>query len=128
MALSYRLIKFSPVTIYRKEQGMFVGGIWQDGSISTFEVKAKVQPLKDTEVMLLPESERNRSWLKLHVQEDLLLTHSALRGAQPGQDGWGPDEFDWQGYRYEVMKDRNFDDSILDHTRVMAARKEVTPN
>lgn len=128
MALSYRLIKFTPITVYRKEQGMFVGGIWQDGSISTFEVKAKVQPLKDTELMLLPESERNRSWLKLHIQEDPLLTHSALRCAQQGQDGWGADEIDWQGYRYEVMKDRNFDDSILDHTRVMAARKEVTPN
>ena len=126
MALSYRLIKFSTITVYRKAQDSYVNGVWVDGSETSFDVKAKVQPLKDTELMILPESERNRSWLKLHIQEDPSLTHSALRCSQPGTNGWGPDEFVWQGYRYEVMKDRNFDDSILDHTRVMAARKEVS--
>lgn len=128
MALSYRLIKFSDLTIYRESQGSYVDGDWVAGTETTFTIKAKIQPLKETELMILPEALRNRSWVKVYVQEDQVATHSALRAAQQGNGGWGPDEFVWQGFRYEVMKDRNYDDSILDHTRVFAARKEITPN
>lgn len=128
MALNYRLIKLSDLTIYRQGKGSFVEGDWVPGTETTFTVKAKIQPLKDTELMILPEALRNRSWVKVYVQEDQSPTHSALRAAQQGDNGFGPDEFVWQGFRYEVMKDRNYDDSVLDHTRVFAARKEVTPN
>ena len=128
MALNYRLIKFSDVTVSREAQGSYVDGYWVEGSVTTFNVKAKVQPLKDTELKLFPESDRNRSWLKLYIQEIQSPTISALRSAQQGVGGWGPDYFEWQGYKYEVMADRNYDDSIIDHTRVFAARVEVTPN
>lgn len=128
MALSYRLIKFSDLTIYRESQGSYVEGDWIPGTETTFTIKAKVQPLKETELMILPEALRNRSWVKVYVQEDQVATHSALRAAQQGPGGFGPDYFFWQNYKYEVIKDRNYDDSIIDHTRVFAARVEVSPN
>lgn len=126
MALNYRLIKFSTLTIYRKEQNTYVRGKVVEGAETTFDIQAKVQPLKNTEIMILPESLRNRSWLKLYIQEASGLTIPALRCAQQGPNGFSADEFEWQGFRYEVMKDLNYNDSILDHTRALAARKEVS--
>lgn len=128
MALNYRLIKFSDIVVYRETQGSYVDGYWVDGTVSTFNIKAKVQPLKDTELKLFPESDRNRAWLKMYIQEIQSPTISAVRAAQQGVGGWGPDEFTWEGFRYEVMADRNYNDSIIDHTRVFCARVEVSPN
>lgn len=128
MALNYRLIKFSDVVISREAQGSYVNGYWVEGSTTTFNIKAKVQPLKDTELKLLPESDRNRSWLKMYIQEIQSPTISAVRAAQQGVGGWGPDTLTWEGFTYEVMADRNYNDSCIDHTRVLCARIEVTPN
>lgn len=128
MALNYRLIKFTDLPVTRPAQGGYVDGDWVGAATSTFNVKAKIQPLKDTELKLFPESERNRSWLKLYIQEIQSPTISALRCTQQGPNGWGADEFEWEGFSYIVMSDRNYNDSCIDHTRVFAARKEVTPN
>jgi hypothetical protein len=128
MALSYRLIKFHDLAISRQAQGTYVNGDWVEGSATTFTVKAKVQPLRDTQLMLMPESDRNTSWLVVFVQEVSGLTVPALRAAQQGSGGWDADEFSWQGYRYRVMKDNNHAQTNIDHTRVMCARIEVTPN
>jgi hypothetical protein len=128
MALNYRLIKFSDLVVSRGSQGHYLDGDWVAGDVTTFTIKAKIQPLKDTELLLLPESSRNRSWVKVYIQEGQVATHSALRAAQQGPQGFDPDFFTWQGYKYEVMKDRNYDNSVIDHTRVFAARVEVTPN
>ena len=126
MALGYHLIKFSTLTIHRPTQGVYVAGIWQPGTESTFDIKAKVQPLKPNEVMILPESLRSRAWIKIFVQEDPSQTLPAIRCAQQGPNGYGADTLSWQGYKYEVMKDMNYNDSVLDHTYVLAARVEVS--
>jgi hypothetical protein len=128
MALNYRLIKFSDLTISRGSQGHYVDGDWVAGDVTTFTIKAKVQPLKDTELLLLTEASRNRAWVKVYIQEGLADGYPELRAAQQGPQGFDPDTFLWQGYKYEVMKDLNYNDSTLDHTRVFAARVEVTPN
>lgn len=128
MALNYRLIKFYDLVVSRQAQGTYVEGDWVEGSTTTFTVKAKVQPLRDTQLMLMPESDRNMSWVVVYVQEIQSLTISALRSAQQGAGGWDADKFFWQGYWYQVMKDRNHVQTNIDHTRVMCARIEVTPN
>ena len=129
MALSYRLIKFSTLTINRYPQIQIDEfGEPVEGTPITFEVKAKVQPLRDVELLQFPEDQRTRGWIKLYLQADQSSSPPVLRPAQQGVNGGGPDEFEWQGYVYEVMKERNYDDSCIDHTRVFAARKEVTPN
>lgn len=129
MALSYRLIKFSDLLITRPAQGSYVDGEWVGGAETTFTIKAKVQPLRMTELKLFPESERNRSWVKVFIQEDQSATLPAIRTAQQGTtNGHGADEFVWQGFTYRVMQDSNYNDSCLDHSLVYAARVEVTPN
>lgn len=129
MALNYRLIKFSDLLIYRPAQGSYVSGVWVGGVETTFTIKAKVQPLRLTELKLFPESERNRSWVKVYIQENQSVTVPAIRTAQQGTtNGWGADEFVWQGFRYRVMQDSNYNDSCKDHSLVYAARVEVTPN
>lgn len=128
MALVHRLIKFSDLTIYRVTQGEYVNGRWVPGVTIPINIKAKIQPLKDTELMSFPEDERNANWVKVYIQRGQTGTLPDVRTAQQGPNGWGADEFIWQGYRYQVQKDMNYQDSVLDYTMVSAKRLEVTPN
>lgn len=117
----FLLTKKIPIDIDRRAKGAFVEGDWVPGSVTTVVREVNIQPLKDTEIMMLPEADRTRTWYKLYCAED-------LRTDQEGVGGWSADEFMWQGYRYKIMKVRRYDMSILDHFRAHAARIEVTPN
>lgn len=118
---TFQLTKFVMLPIFRKTQGEYVEGDWVNGSITTLSVKCNVQPLKPAEIMLLPESDRTREWLKIY-------SDSQLRKGQEGIGGWDADEFEWQGYRYRVMKEYNFAMGVLDHWKAWAARIPNTPN
>lgn len=128
MALNYRLIKFSPLEVSRSTQGHYLNGRWIPGSDTIFTIKAKVQPLREKELLSLPESERNSAWLKVYVEEYMDQIFPELRTSQQGSGGWDSDTFTYRGYSYQIMKDKSYYDSCLDHTRVFAKRLEVTPN
>lgn len=112
---------FVMLPIDRRLQGHYVDGHWVEGGITVVTAKCNVQPLKPSEMMLLPESDRTREWLKVY-------SDSQLRTAQEGVGGWDADEFVWNGYRFRVMKDYNFQMGVLDHWKAWAARIPVTPN
>jgi hypothetical protein len=118
---TFRYTGFVQLPINRRVQGQFVDGDWVEGGITVVTAKCNVQPLKPSELMLLPESERTREWLKVYSDVE-------LRTAQEGIGGWEADEFVWQGYTYKVMKDYNFAMGVLDHWKAWAARVPVTPN
>lgn len=118
---TFSLTKKLPLTIYRKAQGMYVRGRWVEGEETTLVVMANVQPLRDSELLKLPEADRQRKWLKLYV-----ATPETVREAKQGSEGYGADEFIWEGERYEVMKSQRYSMGVLDHTRGMAARVEIS--
>ena len=116
-----------PLTLFRKTPGRLVNGRWVDGEEIEVEVIANIQPLKDWEIMQMPESERTRDWQKVY-------SVSQLRSLNEATDGWQADEFLWDAagdgvfHRYEIMKVRRYKMGVLDHYRAFAARKELTPN
>lgn len=121
----FLLTKKVPLTLHRRTQGSYVDGDWIEGSTVDVVIQANVQPLKDYELLQLPESERSRDWQKVYSAE-MMLTQ-----VQGQQDA---DEFEWesmedgQTYTYKIMKVRRYKMGILDHWRAFAARKEITPN
>lgn len=112
-----------PLTIYRRTQGSYVNGDWVEGTTTEVEVEVNIQPIKPHQLMIFPESERSKTWLRL-FSADLLRTQ------KEGAGGHDADEFLWKGERFKVMK---VDDwlgtmGILEHCEAIAVRIELTPN
>lgn len=119
--LKFKLIKYKPIVVYRKELGTIVRGRPVEGAEIQVTIQMNVQPLKPSEIMLLPEAERTREWQKAFSEQP-------LRTLQEGTGGWDADEFEWLGYRYRVMKLNTWDMDILDHFEAFVAKIPVTPN
>ena len=111
----FLLTKKIPLTIYRQEKGSYVRGVWVEGPEVEVVVEVNIQPVKPSEVQMMPESDRTREWYKVYSAD-------LLRTKQEGADGWDADEFEWQGHRYQIMKVQNYSMSILDHFKAWAAR------
>ncbi|MNQ73282.1 hypothetical protein D3C85_880090 [compost metagenome] len=118
---NFLLTKKVPLTLYRRGAGQYVNGIWQDAITTEVAIEANIQPVRDHELLQMPESERSKEWYKVY-------SDSEIRTQVQGDNGHDADEFDWQGYRYKIMKVRNYAMGTLNHFRAMAARIELTPN
>lgn len=110
-----------PFTIYRRALGHREEGDWIEGEVSEIQIQGNIQPAKPYELLMLPESERTRSWWKLY-------TDATLRTAKEGS--WDADELVWKSDRYKVMKVDDWTNGmgILEHSKVWLVRVELTPN
>lgn len=120
----FRLIQFTPTTVYRKEStgGSYVDGVWVDSAETLITLSLKVQPAKEADMKMLPESERSSGMVKVFCQE------GPLRALQQGVNGNLADEFEWLGYRYRVVMVNQWDTTRINHFECIAKRLEVTPN
>lgn len=111
------------LTIKRQGAGSYVNGRWVDGTTVTPAptITANVQPANTRDLLLLPESERTKEWVKVY-------TSDVIRTMNEGAGGWAADEFTWNGYVYKVMRVKRYQMGVLDHYMALAARVELTPN
>ena len=98
-----------------------MNGRWVEGVPDVVEIKANIQPMRDQEIMLLPESDRSREWINIYSPDE-------IRTEKQGADGWAADEFEWGGDMYKVMRVRHYQMGVLDHYEAKAARQEITPD
>lgn len=112
-----------PLTIFRKSEGSYVNGRWVEGSTSEIVLQVNIQPLKPYEILMLPEADRTRAWVKFYSAD-------YARTLKEGIGGWSADEFIWKSDRYKIMKVDDWTNGmgILEHVRVQAVRIELTPN
>ena len=115
----FLLTKKIPLTLIRSAAGSYVDGEWVEGTETNVPIEVNIQPLKEAELMLLPEADRGKQWWKVY-------SASEIRMDKQGASGWAADEFVYQGDRYRVMKVENYQMSILDHYRALAARMELS--
>ena len=115
----FKLTKKIPLTLIRSSAGSYVDGEWVEGTETSVPIEVNIQPLKEAELMLLPEADRGKQWWKVY-------SASEIRMDKQGTSGWAADEFVYQGDRYKVMKVENYQMSILDHYRALAARMELS--
>lgn len=112
-----------PLTIFRKSEGSYVNGRWVEGTTAEIVLQVNIQPLKPYEILMLPEADRTRAWVKFYSAD-------YARTLKEGTGGWSADEFIWKSDRYKIMKVDDWTNGmgILEHVRVQAARIELTPN
>lgn len=115
----FLLTKKIPLTLIRSAAGSYVDGEWVEGTQTTVPIEVNIQPLKEAELMLLPEADRGKQWWKMY-------SASEIRMDKQGTSGWAADEFVYQGDRYKVMKVENYAMGTLNHYRALAARMEVS--
>jgi hypothetical protein len=118
---NFLLTKKIPLTIIRRVAGSYVNGDWVEGTTSNVAIEVNIQPARDHELMIFPESERSKEWYKLY-------SASEIRTQLEGTGGNDADEFIFEGKRFKVMKARHYGMGILNHHRALAVRIEVTPN
>lgn len=118
---TFALTGYVDHTFYRTTgSGEWVEGEWIEPEAEPIILRVNIQPLRQSETMLLPESERTREWLKVYCAED-------IRKDEEGEGGHRADEFEWEGNRYKVMSKQSYRMSVLDHTKALAARIGKTP-
>ena len=115
----FLLTKKIPLTLIRSAAGSYVDGEWVEGTETNVSIDVNIQPLKEAELLLLPEADRGKQWWKMY-------SASEIRMDKQGTSGWSADEFVYQGDRYKVMKVENYAMSILNHYKALAARMELS--
>ena len=117
----FSLVRKTPVTILRHAQGSWVDGDWVEGAEQEVIIQANVHPFSDYQVMMLPESDRTKSWM-------WLFTASLVRQKKEGIGGYDADRFVWEGDLYEVRMVQTFSMGVRDHREAKCVRVEVTPD
>ena len=115
----FLLTKKIPLTLIRSAAGSYVDGEWVEGTETNIPIEVNIQPLKEAELMLLPEADRGKQWWKMY-------SASEIRMDKQGASGWAADEFVYQGDRYKVMKVENYAMGTLNHWKALAARMELS--
>lgn len=116
---TFQLTQSTAIRILRKGKGEYIAGIWQSSPETEVVLEANVQPMQFKEIMLLPESERTKEWIKIYSVEP-------LRTGNESNTGWEADIVEWDGEKYRVMKCRRYQMGVLDHYHSIAARETVS--
>lgn len=120
---NFTLTKTLPITVYRKDKDTVVKGRPTAALETSFIVEANVQPFNYRDLMVLPESDRTKEWIKVYV-----ATSDVFRTARQGSDGYEADEILWQGDRFKVMRIQPYRMGVLDHQKLICARVEISAN
>lgn len=75
-------------------------------------VQASVQPLKATEMEVLPEGRRGCRAVKVYSSEELYMADQG--------NGIQADQFDWLGRRYEIVAVDAYQCGVINHWRMYA--------
>lgn len=109
-----------PTSLITKSEGEWVRGKWVEGSETVTTINANIQPLKGSELQVLPESIRTRESIKAY-------TVSKVKTAEE-VDETTADIIVWEGKRFTVMRSIPYKMGVLNHYKVICCRLPETPN
>ena len=107
----------SSVTVTRTAAGSYSGGYYSPGATTTLTVTMTVQPLLEKELLLKPEGERTRRWMKAYSPVELFTVDTAA--------GKRADLVAYDGTTFEVMGVSKYVAEGLSHWKLSLA--EVNP-
>ena len=110
----------TPITIIRASAGDWVDGYRVKGSTTEITLEANVQPLKGSELLALPESDRTKESIKIYSVETLKTV-----------DEYSQEEADivvWNGKKFKAAMTMTYQMGILDHTKTICFRMPLTPD
>ena len=103
------------VTLERFESaGTYAKGVFTKGQSITCDILANVQPVKPSEMLLLPEAQRTKETIKIFSSE-------ALRPVAQ-TDSKSADRVTYDSDVYEVISTKDWNASAIPHYRSLAQR------
>lgn len=110
-----------PVQAYRRQSGHYDQGQWVEGSLTPETIQATVQPASQGDY------DRMQATLSGRWVESMCRVYSDINLEPAGFDMDGAptngDEIDWQGQRYMVVGNSAWQSGVINHFRMLAARK-----
>lgn len=101
------------ITVYRNQTGSYVNGRWIVGSVETnFIILCGVQPFDPKELNFLPEGRRENDLRNLFTSKELFTLENGKR----------PDQVDYLGSRWEVIKVFKWQNNIINHYRYVIVK------
>jgi hypothetical protein len=106
-----------PLVLSRPSQtgGGYVNGTWVESESDPITIAANVQPVGYKETMIVAEADRSKKMLKVYSPDVIYSEEENVNG---------PDEFEWEGDTFRVMKVLNYSMGILNHFKAIAVMKE----
>jgi len=103
------------ITVYRRAAGSYAaGGLYQQGTETSFVITASVQPATGEALQALPEGQRNLETYAIYTDSELKVA-----GEAPASQG---DQLLINGRRFEVQSQRDWQNNVVNH-RVYLAQK-----
>lgn len=102
-------------TIIRKQAGTYVNGVFVDGVETQQTIMATVQPLKNEDMVELPQGRRISDIIKIYTSEVLNTTEDNGANKQP-------DKIFWKDSWFEITSTGTFQMGIIPHYRYWAIR------
>lgn len=100
----------STFTIKRLTPGAYVNGFWVEGSSSTFNILATVQPVSGLEMQSLPEGRRESQAVKIYTSTQLRTI----------EDSKNPDILLAFGYEFEIATVEPWQSNLINHYKCIA--------
>lgn len=107
------------IPVLRSMSGAYVDGIWVPGEIVEITIEGNAQPMRGSELLALPESDRSKESIKVYTASTLNTVEEV--GATVA------DVVVWSGKKYKVMRAYTYTMGILDHTKAVCYRLPETP-
>lgn len=104
-----------PFTIIRKQPGQYVNGVFVDGEEVQQTIMATIQPLKNEDMIDLPQGRRISDIVKVYTSE--VLTTAEDNGADKQ-----PDRIFWKDGWFEITSTGAFQMDVISHYRYFAIR------
>ena len=107
------MIPRKTLTVTRYGLGSDVKGHYVEGTPSTFNITASVQPLRPNEMLLLPEGRRESEAFRLYTDTQLLPARKDSTNAEKVAIG---------SVDYEVLSCAIWDNNIIPHFKAIVVR------
>jgi hypothetical protein len=101
----------SPFIVTRKEPGTFVNGDWVEGDYIAFVIQASVQPVKGSEMEMLPEGRRNSQAVKIYTSTKLNTVEEA-----------NPDLLQAFGSDFEIFSVEPWQSNVINHYKCIGMK------
>lgn len=97
--------------VMRKTAGSYINGLWVEGTRSTFEIQASVQPLTGKEMEMLPEGRRNSQAVKIYTRTMLNTVNDA-----------NPDILLAFGSQFEIQTVEPWQSNVINHFKCIGIK------
>ena len=106
------------ISVLRTYNGGYTeDGVWQNGDVDEFTIKANVQPLNQRELeqytSILPGGNRTNLLVKIYTSEELMLDEQMTNQVA--------DKIVWRGRKYKIAMKEEWQSNIISHFRYIGA-------